>query len=82
MTLVVSQYISSVVLPIDTPTDDPKQKEQQETTKTILKILPLMVGFFSLSLPAGMGLYWLSNNIFTTSITYYLKYLGGAKVTA
>ena len=42
-------------------------------------MLPLFVGFFSLSLPAGMGLYWLSNNVFTTSITYYLKYLGGAK---
>lgn len=41
-----------------------------------------MVGFFSLSLPAGMGLYWLSNNIFTTAITYYLKFGGGAKARA
>jgi hypothetical protein len=40
-----------------------------------------MVGYFSLTLPAGMGLYWLANNVFTTATTYYLKELGGATVT-
>ena len=37
-----------------------------------------MVGYFSMTLPAGMGLYWLANNVFTTATTYYLKELGGA----
>jgi len=78
--LVVSQYVSSVLLP-PTPVDSSdEESESAKNTKVLLKVLPLMVGYFSLTLPAGMGLYWLANNVFTTATTYYLKEMGGAQV--
>lgn len=33
---------------------DPAQKQSQ----AILKFLPLMIGYFSLSVPSGLSLYW------------------------
>ena len=77
--LVVSQYIATVLVPPTPPDEDAKEDDNAKTTKAVLKLLPLMVGYFSLTLPAGMGLYWLANNVFTTATTYYLKNLGGAQ---
>ena len=77
--LVVSQYVATVLLPPTPPDEDAKEDDNAKTTKAVLKLLPLMVGYFSLTLPAGMGLYWLANNVFTTATTYYLKNLGGAQ---
>jgi len=57
--LVLSQYVSMSIL---TPkNDDPAQAQ----TQAILKFLPLMIGWFSLSVPSGLGLYWMTNNILT-----------------
>lgn len=36
-------------------TDDPSQKN----TLLIFKFLPLMIGYFSLSVPSGLTIYWL-----------------------
>ncbi|KAL3917158.1 MAG: hypothetical protein SGPRY_006514, partial [Prymnesium sp.] len=61
--LVASQYVSTAFL---TPkTDDPAQQQSQ----AILKFLPLMIGWFSLNVPSGLGLYWLVNNVVTTATT-------------
>lgn len=35
------------------------------TTTTMMYIMPLMIGFMAMSLPAGVGLYWVVQNIFT-----------------
>ena len=32
-----------------------------------------MVGYFSLSVPSGLGLYWITNNLVTTSISLAVK---------
>jgi YidC/Oxa1 family membrane protein insertase len=65
--LVASQYASSALL---TPkTDDPAQAQSQQ----ILKFLPLMIGWFSLSVPSGLGLYWLTNNVVTTVTTLGIR---------
>jgi len=65
--LVVSQYISTAIL---TPkTDDPAQQQ----TQAILKVLPLMIGWFSLNVPSGLGLYWMTNNVVTTLTTVLIK---------
>lgn len=50
------------------PVDDnlpAEEKEQLERTQTILKFLPLMIGFFSLQVPAGLTIYWFTSNFFT-----------------
>lgn len=77
--LVVSQYVTSVILPPTQPDAGEVESETAQNVKLLTKVLPLFVGYFSLTLPAGMGLYWVANNVFTTATTYYLKELGGAQ---
>lgn len=38
---------------------------QASTQKTMLYMMPLMIGFFAFSMPAGVALYWVVQNIFT-----------------
>lgn len=71
--LVISQFVSMQIM--QTPqSDDPSQKN----TQLILKFLPLMIGYFSLSVPSGLSLYWFVNNLLSTGQQVYLRKLGGA----
>ena len=67
--LVASQYVSQAIISPPPKTDDPAQQQSQ----AILKFLPLMIGFFSLNVPAGLTLYWFANNIITTTQTLVLR---------
>ncbi len=42
--------------------------------------LPLMIGWFSLNVPSGLSLYYLSNTALSAAQQIYLKKLGGANV--
>ena len=65
--LVVAQSISLRLL---TPqSDDPAVQR----TNQILKYLPLMLGYFALSVPAGLGVYWVTNNLLSTVTTVSIK---------
>ena len=46
--------------------------------QVILKFLPLMIGWFSLNLPSGLGLYYFANTFLTTAQQIWLRKLGGA----
>ena len=72
--LVVLQSFTMSVLqpPVDQEATD-EEKKQQETTQTVLKVLPLMIGFFSLQVPAGLTIYWLSSNLFTLTQSLAVK---------
>ncbi|KAI5572902.1 hypothetical protein BDE02_10G044300 [Populus trichocarpa] len=72
--LVVSQYISVQIMQ-SSQSDDPNVKNSQAITK----FLPLMIGYFSLSVPSGLSLYWLTNNILSTAQQVWLQKSGGAK---
>ncbi|KAK1403233.1 ALBINO3-like protein 1, chloroplastic [Heracleum sosnowskyi] len=72
--LVVSQYISVQIMQTS-QSDDPNLK----TSQAITKFLPLMIGYFALSVPSGLSLYWLTNNILSTAQQVWLQKLGGAK---
>jgi hypothetical protein len=65
--LVVSQYLSQALI---TPKN---QDPSQQQANTILKVLPLMIGWFSLNVPAALGIYWVANNIITTAITMQIR---------
>jgi YidC/Oxa1 family membrane protein insertase len=68
--LVVLQSTTMKILqpPVDeNMTDD--EKKQMETTQTVFKFLPLLIGFFSLQVPAGLTIYWFTSNIFTLTQT-------------
>ncbi|GAQ91090.1 Inner membrane ALBINO3 [Klebsormidium nitens] len=72
--LVISQFVSMQLM-APPESQDPAQKQSQ----AILKFLPLMIGYFSLSVPSGLSLYWLTNNVLSTAQQVYLKKGGGAK---
>ncbi|XP_065874859.1 ALBINO3-like protein 1, chloroplastic [Euphorbia lathyris] len=73
--LVVSQYISVQIMQSSQQSNDPNMK----TSQAITKLLPLMIGYFSLSVPSGLSLYWFTNNILSTAQQVWLQKLGGAK---
>jgi YidC/Oxa1 family membrane protein insertase len=65
--LVVSQFVSMQLM--QPKTDDPAQQQ----SNLILKLLPLMIGWFSLNVPAALGIYWVTNNIITTATSVIIK---------
>ncbi|KAL2903453.1 ALBINO3-like protein 1 chloroplastic [Bienertia sinuspersici] len=71
--LVVSQYISIQIMQSSQP-NDPSVKSSQALTK----VLPLMIGYFALSVPSGLSLYWFTNNILSTLQQAFLQKMGGA----
>ena len=66
--LVLSQYVSQSVLQT-TQSNDPSQAG----SRAFLKVLPLLLGWFSLNVPSGLTLYWITNNVLTTGQQVYLK---------
>ncbi|KAJ4798024.1 Membrane protein insertase YidC [Rhynchospora pubera] len=74
--LVITQYISTQILQgSQSQSNDPSQQSAQ----TITKFLPLLLGYFALSVPSGLSLYWLTNNILSTAQQIWLQKHGGAK---
>jgi YidC/Oxa1 family membrane protein insertase len=66
--LVITQSLSQKVLQ-PAQSDDPAQQQTQQ----ILKFLPLMIGWFSLNVPAGLGVYWVINNLLSTGQQWYIR---------
>ena len=50
--------------------------------ETIVQLLPFLIGWFSLNLPAGCALYWLVNTTLTTVQQVYIKGLFLPKLEA
>lgn len=46
--------------------------------QVLIKALPLMIGWFSLNVPSGLGLYYLSNTLLTTGQQVFLRKFSGA----
>lgn len=64
--LVLGQSLTMSALqpPVDQDASD-EEREQLEKTQGFLKFLPLLIGFFSLQVPAGLTIYWFTSNLFT-----------------
>ena len=50
----------------------PKDPAQQQNN-IVLKILPVMIGWFALNVPAALTIYWVVNNIVTTATTLAIR---------
>ena len=72
--LVVLQSITmqSLQPPVDENMSE-DEKSQIESTQGVLKFLPLLIGFFSLQVPAGLTIYWFTSNIFTLTQSLAVK---------
>ncbi|KAM7269365.1 hypothetical protein ACFE04_024862 [Oxalis oulophora] len=73
--LVIAQYISVQIMQ-SSQNNDPNMKNSQAITN----ILPLMIGYFALSVPSGLSLYWLTNNILSTAQQVWLQKLARAEI--
>jgi membrane protein insertase Oxa1/YidC/SpoIIIJ len=65
--LVVSQAYSQKVL--QPPNPDPSAAQ----ANAVLKFMPLLIGYFSLNVPSGLGIYWFTNNLFSTLQTMFIR---------
>jgi len=61
-----------------TPSADPQQQQMNQ----IMQFMPLMFGFFALTVPAGLVLYWVVSNVFTMVQQYFVMGWGGLKPSA
>ena len=61
------------------PSADPKQ---QQMTRIMVLIFPLMFGFITLLFPAGLGLYFLASNIIGIVMQYYVTGWGTLRLPA
>ncbi len=60
----VTQLINVALMPVaNTSTGDPQQDQMASSMKTMNYIMPLMSAWFCFTLPAGMGLYWISGSV-------------------
>ncbi|CAM9224801.1 unnamed protein product [Chrysoparadoxa australica] len=66
--LVITQSISTQVMQ---PAKQPGQEDP--SNNFILKLLPLMIGWFSLNVPSGLGVYWIVNNFVSTSASVFIR---------
>lgn len=75
----ITQYIQATLqpLPVSTKKDGAKRSFQDDFSRSmnlqIKYILPIMVFFFSFTLPALFGLYWTTSNIFTIIQELFLR---------
>jgi len=75
--LVIAQFISTAI--ITPPKTEEEKKDENPTVKLLVKALPLMIGWFSLNLPSGLGLYYLSNTVLSTGQQVWLRRGAGDK---
>ncbi len=57
-------FLSQLLVMKTTPQTSTGNAQQDQTQKTMMIMMPVMTLFFVVSMPAGMGLYWLTGNIF------------------
>lgn len=70
--LIVTQSTTSKLLQ---PPRDPNaaSSEQDQLAQNLVTFLPFIVAFFSLNVPAGLSIYWISSNIIASSITLLIR---------
>lgn len=70
--LYIAQSISTKVLQPARDSSKP-MTEQEQTSQTLLIIIPFIASFFCLNAPASLSLYWLTNSISATIATVFIK---------
>jgi YidC/Oxa1 family membrane protein insertase len=50
-----------------------EEKKTLEDSQKFIKFLPLLIGFFSIQVPAGLTIYWFTSNLFTLSQSLAVK---------
>ena len=72
LVLLQSATMQALQPPVDENASE-EERKTMESTQGVLKFLPLLIGFFSLQVPAGLTIYWLSSNLFTLAQSLSVK---------
>jgi YidC/Oxa1 family membrane protein insertase len=56
-----------------------QEQQQMQMQQTMQYMLPLMIGFFAIQVPAGLGLYWIISNCFAIIQQYLVNGWGGLR---
>jgi YidC/Oxa1 family membrane protein insertase len=70
MPVVLVLLQSATMQVLQPPVDDSLSEDEQQQmkqTQNVIKFLPLLIGFFSLQVPAGLTIYWFTSNLFTVT---------------
>lgn len=59
-----STFAQSKLTMMATPQNNDPNNPAASMTKTMTYMMPIMMGFFCISMPAGLGLYWTISNLF------------------
>ena len=63
-----------LITPTPTAASTQQQQQQQQTQQMMTWMMPLMFGFLSLNVPAGLALYWFVSNLSGIILQYF--YMG------
>lgn len=63
---IVTQVIQTKLMMAKQPTQESGNSTMDATMKSMNTVMPLMSGFFCLSLPVGVGIYWIAGAVFRT----------------
>jgi len=59
------------------PAASDQEKQQQQMARQMQVLMPLMIGYFAIVTPAGLGLYWTVSNLFSIGQQYLVNGWGG-----
>jgi len=65
-------YQMKMVNPKGANTEKGKSDQAQQTQKMMTNMMPIMFGWITLSVPAGLALYWVVGNLFTIVQQYFM----------
>ena len=68
-----STFLQSKITMATTPMPSEPGNPAAAMTKSMLYVMPIMMGFFTMSMPAGLGLYWTVSNLFGLVQSLILK---------
>ncbi|MGN1231508.1 MAG: YidC/Oxa1 family membrane protein insertase, partial [Anaerotignum sp.] len=60
----VTTWMQSKIMMMMNPQQNDPNNPAAAMSKSMLYMMPIMMGFFSISMPAGLGLYWTISNLF------------------
>lgn len=71
----LSMYVQQkLITPVPVAGASPQSQQQQQTAQMMTWMMPLMFGFWSLTVPAGLALYWAVSNLSGIVLQYF--YMG------
>ncbi len=73
---------SKMMQPPANPIPTEQERQQQQMTRTMQWMMPLMIGYFAFLTPAGLGLYWFVSNCVSIVQQYLVTGWGGLRPQA